>query len=301
MSVCSTVTRARSRRPGSAWAGPVDAYTAGAGCAGGGSEPLDQYIVRHPDFFPRCVAGACPHRPRPAVGAARSCALRGIRAAVHDRETFSERVSLDELAAYLADEGVLHREDGHWHWVADELPGQRGVAALGGRGQFRRHRPGARRRQIIAEVDFSSAPETLYEGAIYMVQSSPYQVERARLGRAQGLRQSDARRLLHRCRRLHPAEDPRALCAELRQQRASHTARSTWSAFRRLQEDPLLHAREHRLRQHQPAGPGDAHQCASGGRSAPGCWNRPCHPARWRWTGFSVRPMRCTMSQPCSR
>ena len=32
-------------------------------------------------------------------------------------------------------------------------------------------------RQVIAEVDFSSAPETLYPGAIYMLQAAPYQVE----------------------------------------------------------------------------------------------------------------------------
>jgi len=31
---------------------------------------------------------------------------------------------------------------------------------------------------VIAEVDFSSVPMTLYEGAIYMVQAAPYQVER---------------------------------------------------------------------------------------------------------------------------
>jgi DEAD/DEAH box helicase domain-containing protein len=33
-------------------------------------------------------------------------------------------------------------------------------------------------KRIIAEVDYSSAPMTLYEGAIYMIQSMPYQVER---------------------------------------------------------------------------------------------------------------------------
>jgi DEAD/DEAH box helicase domain-containing protein len=31
---------------------------------------------------------------------------------------------------------------------------------------------------VIAEVDYASAPMTLYEGAIYMIQSTPYQVER---------------------------------------------------------------------------------------------------------------------------
>jgi DEAD/DEAH box helicase domain-containing protein len=34
------------------------------------------------------------------------------------------------------------------------------------------------RQVIIAEVDYSSAPLMLYEGAIHMVQSTPYQVER---------------------------------------------------------------------------------------------------------------------------
>ncbi len=33
-------------------------------------------------------------------------------------------------------------------------------------------------KQVIAEVDYSSAPMTIYPGAIYMIQSAPYQVER---------------------------------------------------------------------------------------------------------------------------
>jgi len=32
--------------------------------------------------------------------------------------------------------------------------------------------------KVIAEVDYSSAAETLYEGAIYLVQSKPWQVEK---------------------------------------------------------------------------------------------------------------------------
>src|SRR6185312_11905379 len=34
------------------------------------------------------------------------------------------------------------------------------------------------RQTIIAEVDYTAAPVTLYEGAIHMIQSVPYQVER---------------------------------------------------------------------------------------------------------------------------
>ena len=34
------------------------------------------------------------------------------------------------------------------------------------------------RQVIICEVDYSAAALTLYEGAIHMVQSTPYQVER---------------------------------------------------------------------------------------------------------------------------
>jgi DEAD/DEAH box helicase domain-containing protein len=85
---------------------------------------------------------------------------------------------LDEMLDYLQDEGVLHREGNRWHWVAAGYPanavGLRSVAE----GNFVVIDTSGGRQTVIAEVDYSSAAMTLYEGAIYMIQAQPYQVEK---------------------------------------------------------------------------------------------------------------------------
>ena len=143
-----------------------------------GSEPLDQYIVRNPDFF----LGASPEHARIDPDQL-LVLLDHVRCAAfelpfHDGEQFGSGGQLDELLAYLRDEGVVHREDDAWHWITESYPANAVSLRSVAEGNFLvidHERDG---RQIIAEVDFSSAPETLYEGAIYMLQASPYQVEK---------------------------------------------------------------------------------------------------------------------------
>ena len=143
-----------------------------------GSEPLDQYIVRNPDFF----LGASPEHARIDPDQL-LVLLDHVRCAAFELpfragESFSGTVPLHELLQYLVDDGVLHREGEAWHWITDDYPANAVSLRSVAEGNFvviDQERDG---RQVIAEVDFSSAPETLYEGAIYMVQAAPYQVER---------------------------------------------------------------------------------------------------------------------------
>ncbi|MCK8514720.1 DEAD/DEAH box helicase [Methylonatrum kenyense] len=140
------------------------------------SQPLDQYIVRNPAFFldaspeharidpdqllilldhVRCAAFELPFR-------------KGDRFGGHD---------LGELLAYLEEQAVLHREQDTWHWTEDSYPAQSVSLRSVAEGNFLVVDRDQGGRQVIAEVDYSSAAETLYEGAIYMVQAAPYQVE----------------------------------------------------------------------------------------------------------------------------
>jgi DEAD/DEAH box helicase domain-containing protein len=143
-----------------------------------GSEPLDQYIVRNPDFF----LGASPEHARIDPDQL-LVLLDHVRCAAFElpfgpNDAFSDRVPTAELLRYLANDGVLHEEQGCWHWITDAYPANAVSLRSVAEGNFvviDQDRDG---RQVIAEVDFSSAPETLYEGAIYMVQAAPYQVER---------------------------------------------------------------------------------------------------------------------------
>ncbi len=141
------------------------------------SQPLDQYVVRHPEFF----AAASPEQARIAPDQLLilldhiRCAAFELPFASGDR--FGEQ-PVDEFLELLAESGVLHREGARWDWIADAYP----AAAVNLRsvadGNFLVVDRSAGRQTIIAEVDYSSAALSLYEGAIHMVQSRPFQVER---------------------------------------------------------------------------------------------------------------------------
>jgi DEAD/DEAH box helicase domain-containing protein len=141
------------------------------------SEPLDQYVVRNPEFF----LGASPEHARIAPDQL-LILLDHIRCAAFelpfkDGERFGAE-SLAEALAYLQEEGVLHREGNQWHWMADSYPANSVSLRSVAEGNFVVIDVSEGRQDILAEVDYASAAMTLYEGAIYLVQAQPWQVER---------------------------------------------------------------------------------------------------------------------------
>jgi DEAD/DEAH box helicase domain-containing protein len=141
------------------------------------SNLLDQYLARHPEFF----LGASPEHAR--IDPDQLLILMDhIRCAAfelpfRDGESFGGedlRAALD----YLAAEGVVHREGERWHWITDSYPANSVSLRSVAEGNFVVIDTTEGRRTVIAEVDYSSAAVTLYEGAIYMIQSAPWQVER---------------------------------------------------------------------------------------------------------------------------
>jgi DEAD/DEAH box helicase domain-containing protein len=141
------------------------------------SLPLDQYIIRNPDFF----LGASPEQARIDPDQL-LILLDHIRCAAFELpfragEQFGNE-DLGELLAYLAEHGILHREGDQWHWMSDSYPANSVSLRSVAEGNFVVIDATEGRQTVIAEVDYSSAPMTIYEGAIYMIQSTPYQVER---------------------------------------------------------------------------------------------------------------------------
>ena len=141
------------------------------------SLPLDQYIVRNPDFF----LGASPEQARIDPDQL-LILLDHLRCAAfelpfRDGERFGGQ-AIDELLAWLQEEGVLHHERDRWHWTADSYPAGSVSLRSVAEGNFVVIDTSGGGQKVIAEVDYSAAPMTLYEGAIYLVQARPYQVER---------------------------------------------------------------------------------------------------------------------------
>ncbi|MET3653547.1 DEAD/DEAH box helicase [Dyella japonica] len=141
------------------------------------SDPLDQYLVRHPEFF----QGATPEHARIAADQP-LILLDHIRCAAFelpfkDGELFGPQDATPWLQV-LAEEGVLHQEGERFEWIADSYPANAVSLRSVADGNFVVVDRTDGRQTIVAEVDFSAASLTLYEGAIHMIQSVPYQVEK---------------------------------------------------------------------------------------------------------------------------
>lgn len=141
------------------------------------SQPLDQYVVRHPDFF----AAATPEHARIAPDQA-LILFDHIRCAAFELSFLEDEpfgpIDPTLYLDALAETGVVHREDERWEWVADSYPANAVSLRSVADGNFVVVDRSQGKQQIIAEVDYSAAALTLYEGAIHMIQSVPYQVER---------------------------------------------------------------------------------------------------------------------------
>lgn len=141
------------------------------------SDPLDQYLVRHPEFF----QDATPEHARIAADQP-LILLDHIRCAAfelpfRDGELFGPQDATPWLQV-LAEEGVLHQEGERFEWIADSYPANAVSLRSVADGNFVVVDRTDGRQTIVAEVDFSAASLTLYEGAIHMIQSVPYQVEK---------------------------------------------------------------------------------------------------------------------------
>ncbi len=140
------------------------------------SELLDQFIARHPEFF----TGASPEHARIDPDQL-LINMDHVRCAAFELpfaegDAFGKEQLTDQLD-YLAEHQVVHREGRHWHWIADSYPANAVSLRTIAEGNFLVIDITDGRKNIIAEVDYSSAAVTLYEGAIYMVQAVPWQVE----------------------------------------------------------------------------------------------------------------------------
>jgi DEAD/DEAH box helicase domain-containing protein len=141
------------------------------------SDPLDQYLMRHPDFF----FGASPERalihPDQLLILLDHVRCAAFELPFRDGERFGAE-DLGEMLGYLRDEGLLQHQGDRWFWVADSYPANKVSLRSVAEGNFVVIDTTGGAQTIIAEVDYTSAPGTLYVGAIYMIQSQPYQVER---------------------------------------------------------------------------------------------------------------------------
>ncbi len=156
------------------------------------SLPLDQFIVRNPQFFIDAAPEHARIDPDQLLILLDHIRCAAFELPFKDGERFGSR-DLDQFLSYLAEENILHHEGDQWYWMTDSYPANSVSLRSVAEGNFVVIDITDGGKDVIAEVDYSSAAMTLYKGAIYMMQARPWQVEKLDwAGRKAFVRQTEA-------------------------------------------------------------------------------------------------------------
>ena len=142
------------------------------------SNPLDQYIINHPDYF----FGQSPERalinPDNLYILLNHVKCAAYELPFEEDEKYAGMEDTPELLGYLEEQSILRKVGGRYYWMAEEFP-QAGISLRSASDQNflvvditdpKKHR-------VIGEMDRFTVPMLLHKHAIYMHEGTQYQVE----------------------------------------------------------------------------------------------------------------------------
>lgn len=141
------------------------------------SDPLDQYIVRHPEYFFGQSPEAGLVNPDNLYVVTSHVRCAAFELPLEESERFGPN-TLPEILEYLQTQQIVHREGDRWHYVADAYPAQ-DVSLRSASTEnvviIDTSEPSPR---VVGEVDLASAPGLVHEDAIYIHLGQQYHVDR---------------------------------------------------------------------------------------------------------------------------
>ncbi len=141
------------------------------------SQPLDQFIVENPDYF----FGRSPEHglinPDNLLILLSHIQCAAFELPFSEEESFG-REDLKEMLKYLEEKGTLRHSGHHWYWAQEAYPAEKVSLRSTSEENFVVIDETKKKQEAIAEVDFTSAHTTLYEGAVYLCESETYLVEK---------------------------------------------------------------------------------------------------------------------------
>ncbi len=147
------------------------------------SNPMDQFIVENPDYFFTRSPEHCRVNPDNLLILLHHIKSAAFELPFEEGEKFGKE-DLMELLSYLEEKGVLHRVDQRWHWAAESYPADEvSLRTINPENVVVVDTTDTANHRVIAEVDWDSAFTTVHDGAIYMVESQQYHVDKLDLER----------------------------------------------------------------------------------------------------------------------
>jgi DEAD/DEAH box helicase domain-containing protein len=140
------------------------------------SAPLDQFIVRNPSYFFEASPEHALVNPDNLHILLDHVKCAAFELPFRTDEAFGGK-DLQQVLGVLAEEGFVHRAGDEWNWTHESYPADavslRSVSSDNFVVVDTTSEP-----RVIGETDYTSAPTTLHEKAIYIVEGQLYQVER---------------------------------------------------------------------------------------------------------------------------
>ena len=147
------------------------------------SNPMDQFIVEHPDYFFSRSPEHCRVNPDNLLILLHHLKSAAFELPFEKGERFGEE-DIEELLDYLEEKGILHRVAQRWHWAAESYPADEvSLRSINPENIVVVDTTDRSNHKVIAEVDWDSAFTTVHDDAIYMVESQPYHVDKLDLER----------------------------------------------------------------------------------------------------------------------
>jgi DEAD/DEAH box helicase domain-containing protein len=140
------------------------------------SRPLDQFIVKHPEYFFSASPEHAYIQPDNLEILVNHLKCAAFELPLGAGESFGE-VDIGLICERLAEAGYLHRSGDFWYWTQEAYPADtvslRSVSSDNFVIVDETDQP-----EVIGEVDFSGALSTVHPKAIYMHGAQQYHVER---------------------------------------------------------------------------------------------------------------------------
>lgn len=142
-----------------------------------GSTALDQYVVKHPEYF----LGQSPEEvrihPDNMIILMDHLKCASFELPFSPADMYAE-FSIQELLAFLESEGVLLKTSEKWHWMSDSFPASNiSLRSASQENVIIIDQSIPTKTRVIGEMDQYSAMTLLHEEAIYLHQGTQFQVE----------------------------------------------------------------------------------------------------------------------------
>jgi DEAD/DEAH box helicase domain-containing protein len=142
------------------------------------SNPLDQYIIRNPDYFFNRSPETARINPDNLIIAIDHIKCAAYELPFHAGENFGG-FETEEVLEYLAEERILFKNGEKWYWMNDSFPAHNiSLRSASQENVVIIDYSDVANVKVIGEMDRFSAMTLLHEEAIYLHQGMQYQVEK---------------------------------------------------------------------------------------------------------------------------